>query len=244
MFLDLHYVGSKSHWSTFDKARVTIYMRTGIAVAYIFPNFKPFSMIHNVAVLGNAYLNKRLPDIDAIDLARDMLLSTKGNPRKTKDSFNDKLMNHESRAIKNYKLTGATRYVNEISQYVSFYSYGMPFYDVWKVLICTDIVNGKPKTSYLVWGMGVTTDKNAPIFFGNQVGGVGKLIPLRWFNCLEREGLAKGYWSLLTETNETSKFSYEARYLKPAQRKQIWLNEMIIYHKKGFGQWLENHQNN
>ena len=234
-FVDLHYVGTKSAWTGFDKFRVSVYVRTGIAVGYLVPDIKPVSMICNYLKLFNAFLHKELPDIELMNTPREVLLNTEGNSKKENDNFKAKLLKHEAKAMKNFKNSGVTRYINEVNQHVSFRPYGLPIYDIWRVLLCTDIINGEPKTSFLVWGMGVTPDKNAPTFFGSQVGMFGKIIPLIWFNRLESQGLAKGYWSLLSETNETSKFSYAARHMKPTERKNKWLNEVKTYHLMGKG---------
>lgn len=232
---DLHYVGAKKRWSGFDKLRVMVYLKTGVGATHILPNIKMFSMIKNTATLGNAFLNKELPDIAAIKQYRKILLNAVGNPNIANDSFREKLKKHEATAVGIYKKSGKKRYVNDVLQRVSYREYGLPFHDEWMVLLCTDIVNGKPKTSFLVWGMGVVTDERSPVVFGSQNGKLGKLIPLHWTNCLEREGLAKGFWTLLSETNETSMFSYTARYQKPQERKNNWLNKVKEYHQSGKG---------
>ena len=83
--------------------------------------------------------------------------------------------------------------------------------------------------------MGVATDKNSEVFFGGQMGTLQHVLPLKWFNKLESQGLAKGYWSLLTEENETSEFSYSKRFLKPGTRKSIWLKNNQLRHLQGIG---------
>lgn len=152
-----------------------------------------------------------------MEFYREMLM----NP-----SFTEEIQKFERRNIAAFRQTGQTRFVKEIKQRVYFGQYQNSMYDDWMVLLCTDIIQGKPRTSYLVWGMGVTTDPNAYQFFGRQSGIIGNIVPMRWINQLETEGMAKGYWCLLTESNATSAFSYEARYLKPAVRKQAWLDSI------------------
>jgi hypothetical protein len=119
--------------------------------------------------------------------------------------------------------------------------FGVLLFDDWRILLCTDICDGQPKTSFLVWGMGVTYDENGPGFFWKQienvfpVGGVYITKCLSTFNRLEKEGIAKGYWCLLTESDDTSSFSYEARKMTEGERKYKWLQEIKVWHNQGKG---------
>ncbi len=209
---------------------------------YLTPPIGPLRAIHYSSVLGNAFLNKELPDIDNMDFSRHLLMHTAGSPSKKQknkvrysDSFVTKLRHHEKQAILQFNKTGITTFTKDYAQTLNFSSYGIPMYDIWMVYITTTIVNGTPKTAYLVWGMGVATDKNSEVFFGGQMGILQHFLPLKWFNKLESQGLAKGYWSLLTEENETSEFSYTKRFLKPPTRKAIWLKNNQLRHLQGIG---------
>ena len=134
-----------------------------------------------------------------------------------------------------FSKTGKTSFTKDYSQTIELSSFGIPMYDVWMVYLTTTIVNKAPKTAFLVWGMGVATDPNSEVFFGSQMGTLQRIIPLKWFNKLEHQGLAKGYWSLLTEENETSEFSYSKRFMKPSTRKYLWLKLNKKRHLQGFG---------
>lgn len=239
IFLDLHYLGNKNKWNTFDKTRIKIYLKSVIYVGYITPPLGPLRMVHYSSVLGNAFLNKEIPDVSTLEFPRNMLMSTEGNKLKlsnnSSDSFNTKLIEHEKKALSRYKKYGYTNYTHDYPQFLSFGKYGFPLYDIWMVLITTNIVDGKPKTSYLVWGMGITTDYKSESFFGEQLGLIGKITPLKWYNKLEKEGLAKGYWTLVTESQNTSEISYSKRYWPASKRKQFWLNETLLRHRNGYG---------
>ena len=242
IFIDLHYLGSQKDWNVFDRIRIKTYLKSGILVGYLTPPIGPLRAIHYSSILGNAFLNKELPDIDNMDFYRNLLMHTEGNPSKKQkntfnysDSFATKLRHHEKLALLQFSKTGITSFTKDYSQTIELSSYGIPMYDVWMVYITTTIVNRVPKTAYLVWGMGVATDKNSEVFFGGQMGALQHILPLKWFNKLESQGLAKGYWSLLTEENETSEFSYSKRFLKPGTRKKIWLRNNQLRHFQGIG---------
>lgn len=215
ILIDLHRIEKQSSWSSFQRFRVRAYLQTCFTVSYLIPPIGPFKLVPGIIILTKSFVNKELPDITAMEFYRKMLM----NP-----SFMEEIQEFERQSIRLLQQTGQVRFIKEIKQRVYFGQYQNSMYDDWMVLLCTDIIQGKPKTSYLVWGMGVTTDHNAYQFFSGQTSIIGNVIPMRWINQLEREGLAKGYWCLLTESNATSRFSYEARYLKPAVRKQMWLN--------------------
>jgi len=240
--MDLHYLGSKNQWNLFDKVRIKTYLKSGILVGYLTPPIGPLKAIHYSSVLGNAFLNKELPEIENMDFTRQILMRTGGNPSKRRnlginysDSFVTKLRQHENQAMLQFYKTGKTSYTKDYAQTLKFSSYGIPMYDIWMVYVTTNIVNRVPKTAYLVWGMGVATDKNSEVFFGGQMGILQYILPLKWFNKLESQGLAKGYWSLMTEDNESSEFSYTKRFLQPSTRKSIWLKQTYLRHQKGLG---------
>ena len=242
IFMDLHYLGSKNQWNLFDKIRIKTYLKSGILVGYLTPPIGPLKAIHYSSVLGNAFLNKELPEIENLEFTRQILMRTEGNPSKRRnlglnysDSFVTKLRQHENQAMLQFYKTGKTSYTKDYAQTLKFSSYGIPMYDIWMVYVTTNIVNRVPKTAYLVWGMGVATDKNSEGFFGGQMGILQHILPLKWFNKLESQGLAKGYWSLMTEDNETSEFSYTKRFLQPYMRKSIWFRQTYLRHHNGLG---------
>lgn len=84
VFVDLHYLGNKEHWNLFDKFRIKTYLKSGILVGYLTPPIGPLKAIHYSSKLGNAFMNKELPDIDNMDFTRQILMQTEGNPSKRK----------------------------------------------------------------------------------------------------------------------------------------------------------------
>lgn len=217
ILLDLHRIEKQSKWSSFQRFRVRAYLQTCFTASYLVPPIGSLKLIPGIITLTKSFVNKQLPDISAMEFYRKMLM----NP-----SFTKEVQKFERSSIRLHQHTGQIRFVKEIKQRVYFGQYQNSIYDDWMVLMCTEIIEGKPRTSYLVWGMGVTTDPKAYQFFGAQSRIIGTIVPMQWINQLEREGLAKGYWCLLTESNATSRFSYDARYLQPAVRKQMWLKSI------------------
>lgn len=222
---DLHYLGDKTEWTNFDRGRVKLYCNSIVLVGTSIPPIKQFSIIHHSAILAEAYLNKKLPSFKSMRFLRRLVFGAYDSNNKT-NSFSNELLAHEKYALKYFKLNGTQRFVKEIKQRVALNLFGFTIYDDWMILICTDIYKGKPKTSFLIWGLGIVWDKQSTQFFGTQLGFFGKLIPFNIFDAIEREGLAKGYWVLLTESDETSEFSYEARNASPQSRKQNWLSKI------------------
>lgn len=217
VLLDLHWIEKQSSWSSFQRFRVRAYLQTFFTASYLVPPIGPLKIIPGIITLTKSFVNKELPDITAMEFYRKMLM----NP-----SFTKEFQKFELNSAKLHQQTGQVRFVKEIKQRVYFGQYQNSMYDDWMVLLCIDFIQGKPRTSYLVWGMGVTTDPKAYQFFGAQSRIIGTIVPMQWINQLEREGLAKGYWCLLTESNATSQFSYQARNLQPSVRKQMWLNSI------------------
>lgn len=233
---DLHYLGAKPKWSGFDRIRMRAYLRTAGAIGSLVPSVGPLGLVRTGAELGQAAVDKQLPSTSSLQFVRRLVLDTPGRSgSKRDDSFRRHLEQHEQTAVERYRTTGESRYVREIKQRIPFQGYGLPFFDDWMILLCSDVVDGQPMTSFLVWGMGMVPDGRAPTFFQGQLGWVGRAVPLHWISALEREGVAKGYWVLLTESDETSRFSYEARHQKPEERKQEWLDKIEILHSQGQG---------
>ena len=111
-------------------------------------------------------------------------------------------------------------------------------FDDWAVLLAATFDTNGSQMSYFVWGMGVVPDERAPEFFGKQLGDLSFLFPLKWSNRLEEYGLAKGYWVLLTESETTSGFSYEARKLNSKQRKRRFVEKTKALHANRGGKTL------
>jgi hypothetical protein len=214
---DLHQIEKESKWSGLERFRVNTYLRTCLITSYLLPAIGSLKIVPDIRTLTKALADKELPAIETMDFYRDLLM----NP-----SFREQLQMFEQENIRLYSQNGQTRFVQEIKQRVYFGEYRHSMYDDWMVLLCTHFIKGKPRTSYLVWGLGVAIDMKSYKFFSKQSSIIGKCVPVIWLTQLEREGLAKGYWCLLTESNTTSSFSYDARYLQPRVRKQMWLSQI------------------
>jgi hypothetical protein len=224
---DCDYLKDKPKWNTFDKVRAKVYYKTGALCGTLVPPCgKTLSYIHYMAAELNIYLNKQLPPLGKphpiMRYFRRLLLSS--------DSFCKELRSHEAKAINNFKSTGSIRFEREITQRVYFWG---SFFDDLRIYLCTDIYDGQPKTSFLVWGMGITEDPNGCEFFGKQMPVLKPV--LCCFNRLAQTGVGKDYWILLSESDETSAFSYEAVTETRQQRINKWLEKTRTLHKSGKG---------
>ncbi|EOR95196.1 hypothetical protein ADIARSV_1684 [Arcticibacter svalbardensis MN12-7] len=220
IFLDLHVIEQKASWSAFDRFRVKVYLKTCFIAGKCIPPLGSLKTIRGINTLTESFVNKELPPISSMAFYRNLLSD---NP-----SFTDELKKFNLQNLKTNRITGQIQFVKEIKQRVYFGDYEDSMHDDWMILLCTNIIAGQCKTSYLVWGMGVTTDEKSYTFFSKQSSIIGTVVPLKWLNQLEREDMAKGYWVLLTESDSTSQFSYSARYLEPAVRKENWLNSINL----------------
>jgi len=236
---DLAGLGKKDVWTTFDKIRVKSYLETIGFASYFVPAVGPLKGYHHVSVLGDAYLDKDLPSDSQMDFLRDAVMYAPAHGKNK--SFKMRFLEHEQTALSLYNKSKRKSYTKNITQAVSFYRYGLPFMDHFAVTIRTEIVNGEPKSSFIVWGLGVICDHRNESNLGPQFDIFAKPLGLKgsdfisWTNDLERVGMAKPYWVIITDTKETSKFSYEAIKMKPSQRKAVWLKEVKRLNREGKG---------
>lgn len=236
---DLANLGKKDTWSTFDKIRVKSYLETIGFASYFVPPIGPLAGYHHVSVLGDAYIDKDLPGDFQMDFLRDAVMYAPEHGKNK--SFKERFLEHENAAVESYKKTKRRSYTKDIVQPVTFYRYGIPFMDHFAVTIRTDIVNGEPKSSFIVWGLGIICDHRNESNLGPQFDIFAKPLGLKgsdmisWTNDLERTGIAKPYWIIITDTKETSKFSYDAIKMKPSQRKAAWVKEVKNLNKEGKG---------
>ena len=233
---DLAYLGHKNSWSTFDKVRIKSYFEPLGLAGSLVPPIGPAKGIHHVSSLGDAYFDGDLPKKSTMKFLREVVMNSPGNGKAGND-FKSRFERHERIAI----ASGRKVHISNITQAVPFHRYGLPFVDHFAITMRTDIVNGEAKSSFIVWGLGVVADKRNPSNLGPQYDKVAKMLNLkggdliRWTCNLEREGLAKPYWVLITERDETSKFSHEAVRKKPRQRRGEWHTTTRKLHKAGKG---------
>jgi len=233
---DLAHLGHKNNWSSFDKMRVKSYFEPLGFAGSLVPSIGPTKGIHHVSSLGDAYFDGDLPKKSTMKFLREVVMNSPGNGTVGND-FKSRFSRHEHNAIN----SGKNTYISNITQAVPFYRYGLPFVDHFAITMRTDIIDGEPKSSFIVWGLGVIADQRNPKNLGPQYDDVAEILNLeggdliRWTCNLEREGLAKPYWVLITERDETSKFSHEAVHKKPSQRKGEWHTITRKLHKSGKG---------
>jgi hypothetical protein len=224
---DMHRLGRDGGWDSFQVVRARVYLITGSVLAGLLPPVGPLALLNKFSTHAFYFATHRLPNISAMDPLRELLLHS-GDPGETLCA---RLNDHEKKTRFSGKRVLETRF----NQRVWFSERWLPLFDDWSIVVRTTISNGSYATSFLVWGMGVVPDERAPEFFGRQIGPWAKLVPLAWTNYLEIEGVAKGYWVLLTETNQTSAFSYEARHKSPRTRIAAWRKIVDRQHKEGKG---------
>ena len=233
---DLANLGHKSSWTSFDKLRVKSYFEPIGWATSLVPSIGPVKGIHHVSSLGDAYFDGDLPNETTMNFLREVVMTSPGNTNKG-DDFKTKFERHEKKAV----ASGKNTHISNITQAVPFHRYGLPFVDHFAITMRTDVVNGAPKSSFIVWGLGVIADQRNPKNLGPQYDDVAKILNLeggdliRWTCNLEREGLAKPYWVLITERSETSKFSHEAVQKSSTQRKSEWHATTRNLHMSGNG---------
>ena len=226
---DLVYLGQKDGWTLFDKVRVKSYLEVGGWLGTMVPPAGKGKGIHYVAQMGDAYLDRDLPRTSAMNFLREVVMTSPG--------FRKRFEHHEARAI----ASGKSTYTKSIVQAVKFDSVGLPFTDHFAIMLRTDVIDGKPKSSFLVWGLGAIVDKRNPAGLGPQYDEIAAHFGLkgadliRWTCHMEKEGLAKPYWVLISERPETSKFSHEAVRIPAAQRRAAWHRATRKLHAAGDG---------
>jgi hypothetical protein len=203
VIFDLSVLGDKPEWNRFDQLRVWSYGLAGSWVGIVAPPVGPLKFVSIFAPFANHFLTSSLPEKPKFSRFRSILES---------EEFCTRLSTFKSDVTK-----GGTR-TKRIIQRVHFSKWPIKLFDDIAVFLLATGPQQSPHVSYLVWGMGIVPDKRAPVFFGRQLGSLSPLVPLRWINRLEEFGLAKGYWILLTDNDETSSVSYSARLISGNQR--------------------------
>jgi hypothetical protein len=165
----------------------------------------------NTSKLIFCLISNTLPDSDHIVRIRNDLQS--------QDSFIQMLAKHEKLTIKRFEESREILFVKKYIHQTPTSMFDIhAFHDFWEVWVRTDIVNGKPLTSYLV-RLGLIKDTNAESFFSNQCNsGFCKsfmIFMVGTYNKMFDWGIFNPIRLNITEINETSSVS----------RKRIALNE-------------------
>lgn len=134
------------------------------------------------------------------------------------------LVKHERLAVKRFSSTGESIFVKKYIHKTPTSMFDIhSFHDFWEVWVRTDIVNGKPFTSFLI-RLGLIKDSNAEGFFSNQCSnGFCKTVMkslLDIYNKMFDLGIFRPIRLNITEIDDTSTVSRERLGLKE------W-NEMV-----------------
>lgn len=122
--------------------------------------------------------------------------------------FRKMLVRHEQKTLARFRQSGNPEYTKLYLHKTDVSTFDFPeLVDYWETWVKTDIVDGKPYTSFLI-RLGVIKDPNAGAFFSTQLdGGFGKFAfqnALWFYNKLFDWGLFKGYRLNITESDKTS----------------------------------------
>ncbi len=113
------------------------------------------------SALALAVVSRSLPDPGHAVSIREEL--------QAQADFMQLIKRHEDRALARYRSAGDSVFVaREIYRVDASFFLPMPLYDDWEVWIRTDIVGGRPATSFLI-RLGLIKDENMPLFFGDQL---------------------------------------------------------------------------
>ncbi len=259
-YLDLRALGHNSNWSSFEKTRVKLYLETAGLIGFLVPPIgKLPSAIHHGATAGDAYLDGNYPSMGVMRFFRRVLLDSYEHDEKK--GFRARFQAHEDKAMSRWESNSRKKqYVRHFKQKVQFDDYAhLQISDSWEIVLRTDVVDGKPKSSFCVCGMGIVEDERGPAYFGNQINRpireYNKSVKnnskrkrftawlasldfereLAWINRVEQEELATPYWVLLTELDETSEYSHDAVKQKYRKRVADWHERVDLLLSNGGG---------
>jgi len=236
---DLADLGNKEDWSKEEVQRVDNYMRTAGHLTKYIPPIGPLRGLNYASKTGFAYLDGKLPSPEFIEFWRDVVLYSPGKGKG--DSFKEKLEKHEATALKRYKKNGKKSYEKRIIQRIPMWRYGIPGHDNWSIYIRTDIVDGKPKTDFIVAEMGIVVDKRNHKAFGPQVDNIAGLFGIKgedmfkWMYKLEEKKLAKPYWIIITGHDITSHFSHKDVYTPKSKKLSRWRKALKLINETNKG---------
>jgi hypothetical protein len=164
----------------------------------------------NTSKLVLCLVTHRLPDSGHLSRIRNDLQS--------QENFMNLLAEHEKIAVQRFSNTGASLFVKKYIHKTPTSMFDIhSFHDFWEVWVRTDIMNGKPLTSYLV-RLGLIKDTNAEGFFSNQCNSgfcktaMKSLLGL--YNKMFDWGIFKPIRLNITELDDTSTVSRERLELK------------------------------
>lgn len=173
-----------------------------LTILFAIPLYLAFSF-PNTSKLILCLVTHELPDTAHISRIRNDLQS--------QESFIGMLVRHENLAIEHFNETRDRVFVKKYIHKTPTSMFDIQsFHDYWEVWVRTDIVNGKPLTSFLV-RLGLIRDTNAESFFSEQcVNGICKsfMTSLLWvYNKMFDWGVFKPIRLNITEVDVTSTVS-------------------------------------
>jgi hypothetical protein len=196
------------------------------AIALLFASFLGIYLAFpNTSSLVLSLLTRQLPDTRHIDRIRNDLLE--------QESFINMLVAHEKESLKRFMKDGQRSYAKR-------YIYKTPtamfdlhsFHDYWQVWVRTDIVDGRPLSSFLV-RLGLIKDTSAETFFSNQcrseITASAMRAALSLYNKMFDWGVFKPIRLNITESDQSS--SVSRNRIKQAE----WSKAVRRQHQKGVG---------
>ncbi len=174
--------------------------------------------------LGLSVVTRSLPDpVHAVSIREALQVQA---------DFMQLIKQHEDRALARYRSAGDTVFVaRNIYRVDASFFLPIPLYDDWEVWMRTDIVDGKPATSFLI-RLGLIKDENMPVFFGDQLksGWASSLFRsvIHGYNRCHEWGNFLPIRLNITESNATTSISRERLELDE------WNRQSAVIHRSGF----------
>jgi hypothetical protein len=179
----------------------------------------------NTSSLVLSLLTRQLPGTHHIDRIRNDLLG--------QESFINMLAVHENEGLSRFKQDGQRSYLKRYVHKTPTSMFDLhSFHDYWQVWVRTDIVDGRPLTSFLV-RLGLIKDTNAETFFSKQCG--SRLVAsamracLSLYNSMFDWGVFKPIRLNITEADQTSSVS------RVRIKQQEWSEAVRKQHQQGVG---------
>jgi hypothetical protein len=196
------------------------------AIALPFASFMGLYLAFpNTSSLVLSLLTWQLPDTHHIYRIRNDLLG--------QESFINMLVAHENETLNRFMQDGQRSYLKKYIHKTPTSMFDLhSFHDYWQVWVRTDIVDGRPLTSFLV-RLGLIKDTNAETFFskqcGSQLAASAMRAGLSLYNKMFDWGIFKPIRLNITESNQTSSVS-RARI-----KQQEWSEAVRKQHQQGIG---------
>ena len=196
------------------------------AIALLFASsFGFYLAFPDTTILVFSLLTHQLPDNHHIDRIRNGLLEQK--------SFMHMLVTHEKEALYRFQQDGQQSYLKRYIHKTPTDMFGLnSLHDYWQVWVRTDIVDGRPLSSFLV-RLGLTKDTSAETFFSNQCRSEFTAAAMRavlsLYNKMYDWGIFKPIRLNITESDHSS--SVSRNRIKQAE----WSKAVRQQHQKGVG---------